>query len=192
MKILVSADMEGATGVTWPADCEPGTEKWQRCRVMFTSDVNAAVAGFLDGGADEVVINKARSTMRNLLLEELDERAAMQPGRHKDLTMVEGVRHGDVDGIAFLGYHTGAAPRASEPERCAPTFREDPRPWKLNHPSVACRGRFLTRSIRSPTAGVSGTVATPCSRTASWNLIGGVRKRRWWLSGRSRRSPIGQ
>jgi D-amino peptidase len=108
MKILVSADMEGATGVTWPADCEPGTEQWQRCRAMFTSDVNAAVAGFLDGGADEVVINEAHSTMRNLLLEELDERATMLTGRHKDLTMVEGVQHGDVDGIAFLGYHTGA------------------------------------------------------------------------------------
>ena len=108
MKILVSADMEGATGVTWPADCEPGTEQWQRCRAMFTSDVNAAVAGFLDGGADEVVVNEAHSTMRNLLLEELDERATMLTGRHKDLTMVEGVQHGDVDGVVFLGYHTGA------------------------------------------------------------------------------------
>ena len=108
MKILVSADMEGATGVTWPADCEPGTEQWQRCRAMFTSDVNAAVAGFLDGGADEVLVNEAHSTMRNLLLEVLDERATMLTGRHKDLTMVEGVQHGDVDGIAFVGYHTGA------------------------------------------------------------------------------------
>jgi len=108
MKILVSADMEGATGVTWPADCEPGTEQWQRCRRMFTSDVNAAVAGLLDGGADEVVVNEAHSTMRNLLLEELDERATMITGRHKDLTMVEGVQHGDVDGVVFLGYHTGA------------------------------------------------------------------------------------
>ena len=25
MKILISADMEGATGVTWPADVEPVT-----------------------------------------------------------------------------------------------------------------------------------------------------------------------
>lgn len=108
MKILISADMEGATGVTWPADVEPDTEQWQRCRAMFTSDVNGAVAGFLDGGADEVLINESHSTMRNLLLEELDERATMLTGRHKDLTMVEGVQHGDVDGVAFLGYHTGA------------------------------------------------------------------------------------
>jgi D-amino peptidase len=108
MTILVSADMEGATGVTWPADVEPGTEQWQRCRAMFTSDVNGAIAGFLDGGADEVLVNEAHATMRNLLLESLDERASMVTGRHKDLTMVEGIQHPDVDAVAFVGYHTGA------------------------------------------------------------------------------------
>ncbi|MCC0095028.1 M55 family metallopeptidase [Streptomyces flavotricini] len=108
MKILVSADMEGATGVTWPGDVLPGTPQWERCRPMFTSDVNAAVLGFLDGGADGVLINEAHWSMRNLLLEQLDERAELLTGRHKTLTMVEGVQHGDVDGIAFVGYHTGA------------------------------------------------------------------------------------
>ncbi|MFJ3924666.1 M55 family metallopeptidase [Streptomyces sp. NPDC090022] len=108
MKILISADMEGATGVTWPADVLPGTPQWERCRALFTSDVNAAVLGFYDGGADEVLINEAHWTMRNLLLERLDERAQMITGRHKSLSMIEGVQHGDVDGIAFVGYHTGA------------------------------------------------------------------------------------
>lgn len=108
MKILISADMEGATGVTWPADVEPGTEQWQRCRRMFTSDVNSAVAGFIDGGADQVLINEAHATMRNLLLEELDERAVMLTGRHKDLSMVEGIQQPDVSAVAFIGYHAGA------------------------------------------------------------------------------------
>ncbi|MFD7912269.1 M55 family metallopeptidase [Streptomyces sp. NPDC059752] len=108
MKILISADMEGATGVTWPADVLPGTPQWERCRAMFTSDVNAAVLGFYDGGADQVLINEAHWTMRNLLLEKLDARTEMITGRHKTLSMVEGVQHGDVDGIAFVGYHTGA------------------------------------------------------------------------------------
>ncbi|MER7823433.1 MULTISPECIES: M55 family metallopeptidase [unclassified Streptomyces] len=108
MKILISADMEGATGVTWPADVLPGTPQWDRCRAMFTSDVNAAVLGFYDGGADQVLINEAHWSMRNLLLEKLDARAEMITGRHKTLSMVEGVQHGDVDGVAFVGYHTGA------------------------------------------------------------------------------------
>ncbi|MDK0523210.1 M55 family metallopeptidase [Streptomyces sp. ML-6] len=108
MKILISADMEGATGVTWPADVLPGSPQWERCRAMFTSDVNAAALGFYDGGADEVLVNEAHWSMRNLLLERLDDRVEMLTGRHKSLSMVEGVQHGDIDGIAFIGYHTGA------------------------------------------------------------------------------------
>ncbi|MEU5048758.1 M55 family metallopeptidase [Streptomyces sp. NPDC021096] len=108
MKILISADMEGATGVTWPGDVLPGASQWERCRHLFTSDVNAAIAGFFDGGADAVLVNEAHWSMRNLLLEQLDERAEMLTGKHKTLSMVEGVQHGDVDGIAFVGYHTGA------------------------------------------------------------------------------------
>lgn len=108
MKILISADMEGATGVTWPADCEPGAPEWERSRPMFTSDVNAAIAGFFDGGANEVLVNEAHATMRNLLLEDLDERATMITGRHKALTMVEGIQRDSVDGVVFLGYHTAA------------------------------------------------------------------------------------
>src|SRR5882762_11659703 len=104
---MISADMEGATGVTWSADVAPGTEQWQRFRRMFTGDVNAAVAGLLDGGATDVLVNEAHASQRNLLLEELDGRAAMLTGRHKPLSMMQGIDPG-VDGVVFLGYHTGA------------------------------------------------------------------------------------
>lgn len=108
MRVLISADMEGATGVTWPADVEPGTEQWQRCRRMFTSDVNAAIDGFFASGADEVLVNEAHATMRNLLLEELDRRAVMLTGRHKELSMVEGIQDPEVGAVAFIGYHAAA------------------------------------------------------------------------------------
>ncbi|MFC4337793.1 M55 family metallopeptidase [Salininema proteolyticum] len=108
MKILVSADMEGATGTTWPADVLPGRPEWERCRKLFTSDADAAAKGLFDGGADEVLVNEAHWSMRNLLLEDLDERVAMLTGRHKELSMMEGVQYGDADGVVFLGYHTAA------------------------------------------------------------------------------------
>lgn len=108
MRVLISADMEGATGVTWPADVEPGTEQWQRCRRMLTSDVNAAIDGFFAAGADEVLVNESHATMRNLLLEELDRRAVMLTGRHKDLSMVEGIQDPEVGAVAFVGYHAAA------------------------------------------------------------------------------------
>ncbi|MGQ0837295.1 M55 family metallopeptidase [Actinokineospora sp.] len=107
MWILVSADMEGATGVTCTADVVPGTEQWQRFRRLLTADVNACVAGLVAGGATRVLINEAHSAQRNVLLEELDPRARLLTGRHKPLSMMQGIDFG-VDGVVFLGYHTGA------------------------------------------------------------------------------------
>jgi D-amino peptidase len=107
MRVLISADMEGATGVTWPEDVRPGAPQWERCRRLFTGDVNAVLAGYFDAGASDVLINEAHATMRNLLLEELDPRARLLTGRHKPLGMMQGVQDG-VDVVAFVGYHAGA------------------------------------------------------------------------------------
>ncbi|WP_143174228.1 M55 family metallopeptidase [Streptoalloteichus hindustanus] len=107
MRIMISADMEGVTGVTCPADVRPGTEQWQRFRRLFTGDVNACVAGLAAGGAEDVLINEAHNDNRNLVLEELDDRARMLTGYHKPLSMMQGI-DSDVDGVVFLGYHTGA------------------------------------------------------------------------------------
>ena len=91
MKVLISADMEGVTGVTCPDDCEPGHSRWERCRRLLTGDVNAAVAGFVEAGADEVVVNEAHADMRNLLIDQLDPRATLLIGTHKPLGMMEGI-----------------------------------------------------------------------------------------------------
>ncbi|MBN6040159.1 M55 family metallopeptidase [Amycolatopsis sp. 195334CR] len=107
MRIMISADMEGATGVTWTDDVVPGTEQWQRFRRLFTGDVNAVAAGLAEAGADDLLVNEAHSSQRNLLLEELDPRARMLTGRHKPLSMMQGI-DSDVDGVVFLGYHAGA------------------------------------------------------------------------------------
>jgi D-amino peptidase len=105
--VLISADMEGATGVTWTADVESGTDQWQRFRRLFTGDVNACISGLFDGGAVDVLVNEAHSSQRNLLLEDLDARARMLTGKHKPMAMMQGIDSG-VDGVVFLGYHTAS------------------------------------------------------------------------------------
>ena len=103
MRVLISADMEGATGVTHVVDTEQGKAPYERFRRLLTQDVNAAIAGAFDGGATEVVVNEAHWTMRNILLEELDPRAEMISGFYKPLVMMEGVD--DADLVFFTGYH---------------------------------------------------------------------------------------
>ncbi|MCO1576226.1 M55 family metallopeptidase [Crossiella sp. SN42] len=107
MRILISADMEGVTGVTWGADVKPGTPGWERFRPVFTGDVNACISGLVAGGATDILVNEAHSSQRNLLIEELDVRARMLTGRHKPLSMMQGIDSG-VDGVVFLGYHAAA------------------------------------------------------------------------------------
>ncbi|MDT7782135.1 MAG: D-amino peptidase [Pseudonocardiales bacterium] len=104
---MISADMEGATGVTWTGDVVPGTEQWQRMRRLFTGDVNACVQGLVAGGATSVLVNEAHSAQRNLLLEDLHTSACLLTGRHKPLSMMQGI-DSSVDGVVFLGYHTAA------------------------------------------------------------------------------------
>lgn len=107
MRVLISADMEGITGVTCPADCEPGNPRWEYFRAFLTADVNAAVAGFAAAGADEILVNEAHDSKRNLLLDQLDERAVALVGTHKPFGMMEGVQDRP-DAVAFVGYHAGA------------------------------------------------------------------------------------
>lgn len=107
VRILISADMEGVTGVTFPDDVEPGSPRWAYHRVLFTGDVNAAVRGFFDAGATEVLVNDAHADKRNLLLDQLDRRASMLIGTHKAWSMMEGIDRG-YDAVAFVGYHAGA------------------------------------------------------------------------------------
>lgn len=107
MKVLLSADMEGVTGVTAPDDVRPGTAAFERFRRLFVRDVNAAIEGAFEGGATELLVNEAHGGMRNLLIEELDARAALLSGHHKTFLMMEGIDR-DVDMVLLVGYHAPA------------------------------------------------------------------------------------
>lgn len=107
MKVLISADMEGATGVTCADDVRPGAPAWQMCRQFLVGDVNAAIRGFFDAGASEVIVNEAHAAMRNLVLEQVDPRVDVIVGSDKPFGMMEGIDRG-IDAVALVGYHAAA------------------------------------------------------------------------------------
>lgn len=107
MRALISADMEGATGVTAPDDCIPGRAGYARFQSVFTGDVNAVALGFFDGGVDEVVVTEAHGGMRHLLIENLDPRISMISGKNRDFAMLEGIQDRP-ELVAFVGYHSAA------------------------------------------------------------------------------------
>ncbi|CAA9436077.1 MAG: D-aminopeptidase dipeptide-binding protein DppA [uncultured Rubrobacteraceae bacterium] len=106
MRVFISADMEGVTGVTHPQDVIPGRAQYERFRRFLTADVNAAIEGASQGGATEFLVNEAHNGMRNVFLEDLDERAHLIVGSRKPLSMMQGFEGADL--AFFVGYHARA------------------------------------------------------------------------------------
>ena len=80
MKIFISTDMEGATGIVHPEQVSIKGDDYNRGRCLLTGDVNAAVEGALEAGADEVVICEGHANMRVILIEKLNEKSRLVAG----------------------------------------------------------------------------------------------------------------
>ena len=107
MKILIAADMEGITGVTNWDQVDPNHAEYPRFRKLMTGDVNAAVRGVCDAGADEILVVDGHERGANIILDELDPFAKLIRGDYSPLAMVQGIDLG-IDGVIFVGYHARA------------------------------------------------------------------------------------
>ncbi|HET9915400.1 MAG TPA: M55 family metallopeptidase [Anaerolineales bacterium] len=104
MKILIAVDMEGITGVTTWDQVTPGHAEYARFRKLMTQDVNAAVRGACEAGADEVIVADGHWNGSNILIEELDPRARLNSGAPSPFSMMQGIDE-SIDGVMFVGYH---------------------------------------------------------------------------------------
>lgn len=107
MRIYISVDMEGVTGLVDADDVQPGGRDYERGRSMMAEDVNAAVRGALAAGAADVLVNDAHGPMRNLLPEALHPTAHLVRGKPKRMGMLEGLDAG-YDAAVCVGYHSRA------------------------------------------------------------------------------------
>ncbi|WP_030601656.1 M55 family metallopeptidase [Streptomyces achromogenes] len=107
MRIYISADMEGVTGLVDADDVQPGGRDYERGRARMAEDVNAAVRGALAASAAHILVNDAHGPMRNLLPEALHPAARLVRGRPKQLGMLEGLT-GEYDAVLCVGYHSRA------------------------------------------------------------------------------------
>jgi len=107
VRVYISADLEGIGGVVEPEHTASGNEGYERARRLMMGEVNAAVAGAFDGGAEAVVINDSHAAMTNLIPEDLDRRAELITGNCKPFSMVQGL-DGSFSAVFLIGYHARA------------------------------------------------------------------------------------
>lgn len=107
MRIHISVDMEGITGLVDADDVQPGGRDYERGRLMMAEDVNAAVRGAIAAGATDITVNDAHGPMRNLHPEAVHPAARLIRGRPKRMGMLEGLAP-EHDALICVGYHARA------------------------------------------------------------------------------------
>ncbi len=112
MRIFVSVDIEGVAGVVNGEEGARGNPEYERSRRLMTAEASAVVAGIYDADANaQVTVADAHGMYRNVIPEELDERATLSRGKPRVFAMVDGIHRG-YDMVLFVGTHgrSGAGP----------------------------------------------------------------------------------
>ena len=135
MKVLIITDLEGVNGVLNFDDwCVPeGRRNEAGCRFL-TEEVNAAVAGFFEAGADSVIVADGHGSGGSIRDEILDPRAALQRG-----IKVSPIFNDDCDVAAFIGQHAKAG---TADAHLAHTQTEEAVDFRINGLSVGEFGQL--------------------------------------------------
>jgi D-amino peptidase len=107
LKIYISADMEGITGVVTGEQLGPQGFEYARFREFMTQEVNAAIEGAMAAGATQIVISDSHGNGQNLLIEKLaPANVLVVRSWPRPLGMMQGIDE-SFAGAIFIGYHTG-------------------------------------------------------------------------------------
>jgi D-amino peptidase len=108
LKVFISVDMEGLTGVVHWEEVSRTGKDYDYFRAVMTRETNAAIEGAIAAGATEIVVRDSHGSARNILPELLNENARLLrdwSGSH--MSMMEGIDE-TFDAVVFVGYHAKA------------------------------------------------------------------------------------
>ena len=113
MKIYISADIEGITGVTHWDETELQHAEYTMAREQMTAEVAAACEGGLQAGATEIWVKDSHDSARNLIASRLPREVRLIRGwsGHPVLTL-QGLDNTFAT-VALIGYHSRAGSGAS-------------------------------------------------------------------------------
>lgn len=104
LKLFISCDMEGISGIIDPSYINPGDNNYERGRQFMMHDVNAVIEAALEAGAEEILVADSHNTFNNILLEQLHPKAKLLCGTPRNDSMMQGL-DSSFDAAFFIGYH---------------------------------------------------------------------------------------
>jgi D-amino peptidase len=103
MKILISADIEGVTGITGGSFLNTSSQEYQDARLLMTEEINVVANCCFNNGVEEVYLVDAHGSGKNVLPELLNSKINFVNKHKRRTSMLEGIEQ--VDYCIFLGYH---------------------------------------------------------------------------------------
>ncbi|UCE67613.1 MAG: M55 family metallopeptidase [Candidatus Zixiibacteriota bacterium] len=154
MKVFISADIEGTTGITVWTECEKGKPDYEEFRKQMTAEVVAACEGAMEGGAKEIVVRDAHDTARNIIASSLPENVKLiREWSGHPFQMVQGLDE-SFDAAIFTGYHSRAG---SDTSPLAHTLTGSSMYIKINDRYAS---EFLINSYSAASVGVPVIMVT--------------------------------
>lgn len=118
MKIYISADLEGISGVLHSSQTQPGEPGYERAVGLMHKELSAVIEGiYSTGNVKEIFVADAHWDSRNLRHELLPRGVNLLSGWQRPFSMMSGVSgligskrivDKGFDGVFFVGYHAGA------------------------------------------------------------------------------------
>jgi D-amino peptidase len=144
VRVFISADIEGISGLVSWSQCEgPNVPEYDYGRERIHVDVNAAIRGAFDAGAQSVVVKDSHGNSKNLRMEDLEPGVELISGNGApDDTMMLGLDD-TFDGVFLIGYHAKAGtPRAV-----------------MEHTLSGCTHRLFVNDVELGEMGISALLA---------------------------------
>jgi D-amino peptidase len=110
LKVYISADMEGITGVASADQLGPTAFEYGQARQWMTAEVLAAIQGAREAGATEFVISDSHGNGQSLLIDRFPTDIPIVVVRSfpRPLGMMEGI-DSSFGAAIFIGYHTSTS-----------------------------------------------------------------------------------
>jgi D-amino peptidase len=110
VKVLISVDMEGISGLVRWADVGSRGIDFARNRALMTADANAAAAGAWAAGATEVIVeeNHGAEDLCVLLMDKIDPRCRVVRGAGRPGATTMAALDASVDVLLLVGHHARA------------------------------------------------------------------------------------
>ena len=176
MKIYIQTDIEGVAGFCFFEDRNNpsymNAEHRMRMYRLLTNEVNAAVQGAFDAGADEVVVNDSHGSGYNILFEDLDPRCQVIHGKNMSGPAWMPLLDDSFDAMLLIGMH------AMGGTECAITPHSL---WEVNdgeiYLSEGSMAAAIAASVCSSPVTIIGAEAVNKSYPAFWRdyaYLGGI------------------